>query len=322
MNFFKFLVLFFLIPCISENLYAQTNDVTLKWEDNRTVLIHIGEESFPMQAGGERVISLPIDDALIIKVETPQSSYTAESFLLIDDRSNAALTVWLNGSEVQFEYGSEGELNRNRPPSTPEVAEGTEIVTAVNSTSSSVEQTESENRTEKNTVFGNWGFMLYETDPGTGFSTSMINLGSYGHNLKEHRLDNSSIFHAFAVDMNSGIYMLDEGPFSFNSMNFDLGLGYGAVFGNKILTAATINLPLIIYSWTTSTAGSFESDSQTQWFVTDAAYLRLQSSWSPFIDSNSWFKGLSFNASWDAALSGNGGSRFNIGIGISDFRLR
>ncbi len=316
MNYFKFLSLFFLIAFISENLFAQTNDVTLKWDDNRTVLIHIGEESFPMQADGERVIPLPIDDALVIKIETPQNSYSADSFLLIDERSNAALTIWLNGSTVQFEYGTEGELTQNNPPATAET------VTAASNTSTDTQQTETENRTLNNTVYGNWGFMLYETDPGTGFSTSMINLGGYGYNLKEHRLDNSSIFHAYAVDMNTVIYMLDEGPFSFNSMNFDLGLGYGAVFGNKILTAATLNLPLIIYSWTTSTAGSFESDSQTQWFVTDAAYLRLQSSWAPFIDSNGWFKGLSFNAAWDAALSGDGGSRFNIGIGISDFRLK
>jgi hypothetical protein len=269
-----------------------------------------------MQADGERAISLPVDDALIIKVETPQASYSAESFLLVDDRTNAVLTVWLSGSEVQFEYGTEGELTQNNPPATAET------VTAASNTSTDTQQTESENRTQKNTVFGSMSAMFHETDPGTGFSLAMINLGSYGHNLKEHRLDNSSIFHAFAIDMNYGIYMLDEGPFSFNSMNYDLGLGYGAVFGNKILTAATLNLPLIIYSWTTSTAGSFESDSQTQWFVTDAAYLRLQSSWSPFIDSNGWFKGLSFNAAWDAALSGDGGSRFNIGIGISDFRLR
>lgn len=319
MHLFKTVLLFLTLAIISADLFAENSEnsteVTLKWQENRTVIIHIGDQSYPVQARGEQTISLPVDEALIVRVQTPQTTYIADNFLLVDSLEGAALTVWLDGSSIRFKYGAEGTVNRDSTPSrTESVAE--------RSTSLENVHPEAEPRPRRNVTVANMAVVLYETDPGIGLNVSVLDLAGYQSSLNEFRTESSSIFHSMAIDMNIGLYMLDEGPFSFNSMNYDLGLGYGAVFRNNIMAAATINLPLYTYAWTIfTTSRSVESNSDSQWFVTDAAYVRLQSSWSPFIDSGGWHRGLSFNAAWDAALSGNGGSRFNIGIGISDFRL-
>jgi len=320
MHLFKTVLLCLIMTIIYADLFAENSEksteITLKWQENRTVIIHIGDQSFPAQAGREQTISLPVDEALIVRVETPQATYIADNFLLVDNLEGAALTVWLDGSSIQFEYGAEGSVNRDSTPSRTETV-------AERSNSSENFQPKAEPRLQRNITVANMAVVVHETDPGIGLNVSLLDLAGYQSSLNEFRTENSSIFHSMAIDMNIGLYMLDEGPLSFNSMNYDLGLGYGAVFRNNIMAAATINLPIYTYTWTIfTTSTSVESNSDSHWFVTDAAYMRLQNSWSPFINSGGWHRGLSLNAAWDVALAGNGGSRFNIGIGISDFRLR
>lgn len=93
------------------NINNGSTEVEVSWLGDRTVILYINDERYPMQANGSRTITLPVDDVMTVRVETPQNQYTAEDFLLIDDRDNAALAVWLDRNHVQFDFGTAGQLN-------------------------------------------------------------------------------------------------------------------------------------------------------------------------------------------------------------------
>jgi len=93
------------------------NRVRIVWEGNRLVALIIGDQEFPMQAGAERIVTLPVDHVLSVSVKTPQQSFKAEEFLLIDDRPDTEITFRLEGEKVVFEYGqSEGSHSLSQRP--------------------------------------------------------------------------------------------------------------------------------------------------------------------------------------------------------------
>lgn len=293
-------------PIIHSEFFNQSNNpVEITWQGERSVVVVIGDHRLPMQAGSSRIVELPVDEALVVSVETPQQTYTAPDFLIIDDRENATLKIQLDDSEVVMTYGTAGEIVT--APATEHTPQPRRERTTP--------------REEDSSLFavGDISFGIWEFDQGDcpcelGMEIGFYKMGWFGMNRVER--ENRTIHHGITAGVAYRGYNYADVNTDIWTYALDAGFGYGVSPADPIFASATLHLPVYFRSITEVTFNDQTDRTEfDEWFITDALYLRMRGTVHPWINRGGFLSGVAFMASFDISLAEDGGTNFTIGIG-------
>lgn len=285
---------------------SDTITVELVWNENRTSLIQIEDQQWTVRANSRKSIEIPVNTVLRLSIITPQETYHADDFLLIEPVSNPVLTIWIDGDKAAFSYDDlETEPAEEEVPKTtnnyqPEVAPSDDAKDMF---------------TAGDTSLGLWKFVQGDCPCELGMEIATYRMGLFGINYAEY--GDGTIRHGITAGIAYRGYFFDDVNVQVRTYSGDAGIGYGLSYFDRLFSSLTLNIPIYFKSVTEITINNdTETTEFDDWFNTDAMYLRFRNVFHPWVGESGFLSSLAFTASVDISLAKGGGTSSTIGIGI------
>lgn len=273
-----FTVFFFIQPFNADAADLSDTEVTIVWTGETNIVLEVAGERYPMRAGQERQITLPVADAIIVSVITPAATYVADEFLIIEDDSEQTVYISMVNGQVAFEIGSE-PVTATRTAAAAEETETRPAVQREEPVRSTVQEP-SDYAYEQYS----FGLNLEELDDG-----GILLIEFYNRNLLPRQGANHGIVwstrlsYLFLGGLYSSSSPMTEVP-TLHVWNLDIGAGYGWNLG-KFTPSATLNLVAASFLFVRYELDDNQdrNDSDSEFFPSpsDTAFIRLHAAFQP-----------------------------------------
>jgi len=299
-------LIFFSIHFGTASAYGNTETVetTLIWNNDHSVILKIADLSITMRANQQRVVQLPHSEALNVQVETPNKTYRADEFLILDESGENTVQFYITNGSLRIRYDGELE-NVEDEPFTQSTTK--ESGSPGHNSSPGLSSGFSENKHD-------FLFTLVISERVSDESWTLDysyrqmrlrNVAKTGnHDIKHGIVYNGGIRTSFL-----------GGEIGFLTIPIDVGAGYGFTAGD-FSTSATLNLAVAIFSsmkiYNDRLAEFMDDETNFEFFPSNAAFIRISNVWEPFQNRTGRLNQLGFSAKLNLGLSG--GSNFTIGL--------
>lgn len=253
-------------------------EVTIVWTGNSNVVLDIAGDRYPMRAGQEREIVLPVSDAIVVSVITPAETFVADEFLILENDSEQKIYISMENRQVVFQIGAE-----------PEIASQTEDITEQPESRTDVQQEESDRLVDREVsgyVFDQYSFglNLEDLDDGGTLFLEFYNRRLFPRQGENHGfIFSSRLAYFFFGGMYSAGSPATEIP-TLHFLNFDIGGGYGWNLG-KFTPSATFNLVAASFLFERYELSDNQernaSDSEFFPSPSDTAFIRFHAAFQP-----------------------------------------
>lgn len=308
-----FLVFPFILFCFPLNANQLLSDqFTVVWTGSNNVVLEIDGERYPMRAGQERELTLPLSDAIIVSVITPSNTLVADEFLILEEESekrvyiglaNNRVTIQLGGSEQQTVQQAVIEEDRE-PRAAAEREQPARQTAHVPASGYQFDQY-------------SFGLNLEDLDDGGTLFLEFYNRKLFPRQGENHGFVFSSrLAYFFVGGMYSTSQPMAEVP-TFHILNFDVGAGYGWNLG-KFTPSATFNLVATSFVFVRYELDENQSrnDSDSEFFPSpsDTAFIRLHAAFQPSEERRFYLAG---SLDLVGIFGDNSDTTFYAGIGFS-----